>query len=269
MSYIKKSILRPQGNPGIGIQPRDVLYLYDIDDILYMPNPDDKGVVIVENIVMKADRYAEAIYMTPGTVEVTSAADGDTDQIGFTPSIKFNHPGNEQEIREFKANSINRKFIAVMQYCSGKPADLVGSLCNPCKVTPSYTGNNDGNTNEMTVEQISKGDDIKMYRGTNTLEEPVSVVESGVKTVTYVSDGQYQLSGGSAVIDTIDGGAHDAVITLLGCSGTAPTVNAVENKILLKGGKVFSATEGSQLTLRAFDAGEGNIVWIEQSRYTA
>ncbi len=267
--YIKKSVLRASGNPGIGIRTRDIVSIIDVDDIAYMPSPDDKGVVVVDNIVMKSGRYAYNVYMTPGTAEITSAADGDTDKVGFTPSIKFDHPGNEQDVREFKANCINKKFIVVVRYCSGKPADLIGSICNPCKFTPSYTGNNESNNNEMTFTQISKGDDIFIYKGTLTEEEPVSTVETGVKVVTFVSEGQYQLSEGSAVIDEISGGSHDAVITLLGVAGTSPTVSNATDKILLKSGKVFTATEGSQLTLRAFDNGDKGIIWIEQSRYEA
>ena len=269
MTYIKTSVPRASGNPGTGIQPRDQLTLIDIDDIAFMPGPDDKGVVIADNIVMKPGRYGYNIYMTQGTIEITSAAEGDTDKIGFTPLIKFEHPGNEQAVREFKVNSINRKFIIVVRYCSGKPADLIGTMCNPCKLTPSYTGNNESNTNEMTFTQISKGNDIFIYKGTVPLEEPVAVVESGVKAVTFVSEGQYQLTSGEAVIDEITGGAHDAVVTILGVSGTAPTVSATAGKIMLRGGKVFTATEGSQITLRAFDAGDGGIMWIEQSRYVA
>lgn len=267
--YIKTSVPRASGNPGIGIQPRDQLTLIDIDDIAFMPAPDDKGVVIVDNIVMKSGKYGYNIYMTPGTIEVTSAAEGDTDKIGFTPSIKFEHPGNEQAVREFKINSINRKFIIIVRYCSGKPADLIGTLCNPCKLTPSYTGNNESNTNEMTFAQISKGDDIFIYKGTVPLEEPVSTIETGAKTIAFVADGQYQLTSGSAAIDEITGGSHNAVITILGVAGTSPTVAASAGKILLKGGKTFTASEGSQITLRAFDAGESGIMWIEQSRYAA
>lgn len=269
MSYIKTSVPRAAGNPGVGIKPRDQLTLIDIDDIEFMPGPDDKGVVIMDNIVMKPGRYGYTIYMTPGTIEVTSAAEGDTDKIGFTPSIKFEHPGNEQAVREFKVNSINRKFILVVRYCSGKPADLIGSLCNPCKMTPSYTGNNESNTNEMTFTQISKGDDIFIYKGTIPMEEPVSTVETGVKAIAFVAEGQYQLTSGAAAIDEITGGAHDAVITILGVAGTAPTLAPSEGKIILKGGKTFTASEGSQITLRAFDAGEAGLMWIEQSRYVA
>ncbi|MCM1451249.1 MAG: hypothetical protein NC102_03245 [Clostridium sp.] len=267
--YIKKSVLRAEGNPGVGIQPRDQLVLMDVEDIAYMPKPDDKGVVIADNIVMKPGRYAYVIYMTPGTIEVTSAPEGDTDKVGFTPSIKFEHPGNKQEVREFKTNSINRKFIVVIRYCSGQPSDLIGTLCNPCKLTPSYTGNNESSVNEMTLAQISKGDDIFIYQGTVTLEEPVETVDAEAVSVSFVSEGQYQLSAGSAAITSIEGGQHGAVITLLGVAGDAPTVSTTSDKILLRGGKVFTATEGSQLTLRAFDAGDGKVVWIEQSRYAA
>lgn len=266
--YIKTNVPRAAGNPGTGIQPRDQLILMDVDDIAHMPSPDEKGVVIADNIIMKPGRYAYTIYMTQGTIEVTSAAEGDTDKIGFTPQVKFEHPGNEQAVREFKVNSINRKFIIVVRYCSGKPSDLIGTLCNPCKLTPSYTGNNESNTNEMVFAQISKGDDIFIYKGTVTLEEPVSTVEAGVKAVNFVAEGQYQLTSGEAVIDEITGGQHDAVITLLGVSGTSPTISSTD-KIMLRGGKTFSATEGSQITLRAFDCGDRGVIWIEQSRYAA
>lgn len=269
MSYVKVSVPRALGNPGIGISPRDQLILLDVEDIAFMPHPDEKGVMIVENIVMKPGRYGIGIYMTPGTAEVTSAADGDTDNIGFTPSVKFSHPGNEQAVREFKVNSINRRFIVIVRYCSGKPSDLIGTLCNPCKLIPSYTGNNEGNANEMTFSQISKGDDIFMYKGTVTLEEPVAVVESGSTTLEFISEGQYQLTSGAGAITEISGGMHDAVVTLLGVAGTAPTLAPADGKIILRGGKTFTASEGSQITLRAFDGGKDGVVWIEQSRYEA
>lgn len=267
--YIKQSVPRAAGNPGIGIQTRDALTLIDVDDIAYMPARDDKGVVIAEDIVLKENRYGYTIYMTPGTVEVTSAAEGETDQIGFTPQVKFNHPGNEKPVREFKANSLNRKFIIIVRYCSGKAADIIGSICNPCKMTPSYTGNNESNTNEFTFAQIAKGDDIGIYEGTVPEEEPVAVVEASATSVDFVSDGQYQLSSGTGAITKIEGGSHGAVITLLGVSGTAPTVSHTAGAILLKGGKTFTATEGSQLTLRAFEVDDNSVIWIEQSRYVA
>ena len=65
MTYVKASVRRPSGNPGNGIQPKDQLVIYDVDDILSFPQRNDAGVVIEDDIVMKAGRYAIGIYLTP------------------------------------------------------------------------------------------------------------------------------------------------------------------------------------------------------------
>lgn len=169
--YVKKDVPREAvASPGLGINPKDKIILIDVDDIATMPDTDDKGVVIADDIVMKEGCYAFGIYMTPGTTEVTSTGEGDPDNIGFTPSVKFRHPGNSKEVREFKVNNVNRRFIVIVEYCSGKPTDLIGSPCNPCSLTTSYTGNKDGSSNEITLTQISKGDGIKIYEGKIPLE---------------------------------------------------------------------------------------------------
>lgn len=265
MKYVKKNVPRAEGNPGLGIQNRDEISFIDVDDILHMPPADEKGVVIVDNIILRENSYSPTIYMTPGTVELTSNAEGDTDAVGYTPALKGTHPGNKEEIREFKNWAINKRFVIIIRYCSGQPADLIGTVCNPCKFTANYTGNKDANSNELNFAQISKGSDIFIYKGTIPTEEPVDVVEAG-KPVKYLADGQYQLSPSENPLAEIEGGHHDAVITLLGASGSGASVAGVAGKIMLKEGKTFNGVAGTQLTLRAFDAGDG-LVWIEQSRY--
>lgn len=264
--YIKKSVSRPSGNPGNGIQPKDQIVIIDCEDILSFPQRDDAGIVIHDDIVMKPGAYGIGIYLTAGTVEVSSNSEGETDAMGFTPSVKFNHPGNEQDIREFKTNFLGKRVIVVINYCSGKPSDLIGSPCNPAQLSVSYTGGNESNTNELTFAQISKGDDIAIYKGTVTMEEPVAVVEGTATKVSAQGSGQYQLSSGSGAIATIEGGAHGDTITLVGTSGTAPTVVGSGN-ILLKSGQTFTASAGCQITLRAFKDGSDSIKWVEQSRY--
>lgn len=282
MPYIKQSVKRAPGNPGIGIHTRDALTLIDVEDVQFFPSRDDKGVVIADDIILKKGCYGYTIYMTPGTVEVTSAADGDTDQVGFTPQVKFNHPGNEQPVREFKANSLNRKFIIIVRYCRDKATDVIGDLCNPCKMTPSYTGNKDGNTNEFTFQQIDKGDDIGIYLGTVPEEEPVAVLSADDTDLDFVGDGQYLIKGGTNASDltTINGGSEGAVITLVGNApfdgNDRPTDSKVrkvtsttDGNILLKKGEAFVAIDGSQLTLRWFAKSTDSGIWIEQSRYVA
>lgn len=253
--------------PGKGILPRDKVIIYDIDDIAYMPSRDDGGVLIAEDIVMKPGKYAVAIYVTPGTVEISSNSDGDPDAKGFTPSVKFNHPGNKLEIREFKANWLDKNVIIVVEYCNGQDSDLVGSPCNPAQLAVEYSGTKDANTNTFTFAQVSKGDDIAIYRGTNTLEEPSGVVDS--TTVLYSGDGQYQPGNNVAQINAVNGGNHGALITLMGAvSGQGYSIGVEQQStFLLVGGEPFYGSPGSQITFRAFATGENSLVWIEQSRY--
>lgn len=270
--YIKADVKRPSGAPGKGLNPRDSVVLIDIDDIAYFPSRNEAGVVVEEDVVLKPGAYGIEIYMTPGTVEMTSASEGDPDAEGYTPSLKFNHPGNEREVREFKTNWLGRNCIAFVRYCSGKATDMLGSPCNPMRLTSSYTGNNEQNMNEMTLTQAMKGDDIAIYEGTVPLSEPVATVTGGSTSVAYGGAGRYQLSSGEAVIERISDGVHGAVVTLMGCGGTSPTVIAGPT-ILLKDGKTWVGSEGSLLTLRAFkkssEGDDRDLVWIEQSRYEA
>lgn len=270
-SYIRKSIPRPEGNPGVGLHARDLMALYRVDDIAFMPEPDAKGVVIEDDIILKNGRYGIELYVTPGTIELASAAEGDTDQVGFNVSVKGNHPGNSQEIREFKANELNSKFIIVIRYCSGQPSDLIGTICNPCQLVPSYTGNKDVNSNELTFKQVFKGKDIFIYKGVLTLEEPVALLKENAATLDYMADGLYLADSGAVSITAIEGGSHGALISIGTLVPEASVSVKAGDRILLKDGKDFAAVgDGSKITLRAFNAGgENGLYWIEQSRYTA
>ena len=114
MTYVKASVRRPAGNPGNGIQPKDQLVIYDVDDILSFPQRNDAGVVIEDDIVMKAGRYAIGIYLTPGTAEISSNSDGETDAEGIRLPLSSIIPVT------------NRKFASLRQ--TGCPRNV--SLCS-------------------------------------------------------------------------------------------------------------------------------------------
>lgn len=265
--YVKVNIAKPGGMPGKGIVPKDAAIIYDVDDIQSFPARNAAGVVIEDDIVMKSGKYAVAVYFTPGTAQIKSNSEGDPDAQGYRPQVVFSHPGSGQEIREFKHNWLGKNVIVVLRYCDGRPADLIGSPCNPCQLAVEYSASNEANSSQLTFAQISKGDDVAIYQGTDTLTQPVAVVTAAATSVTYSAEGQYQLSSGAAEVANITGGSDGKVITLMGVAGTAPTVVTGGN-ILLRGGVTFTASAGAQLTLRAFADGVSSLKWIEQSRVT-
>lgn len=172
-TYVKKSVLRPEGNPGNGIALKDKIVIIDIDDIETFPARDEAGVLISEELALKVSAKPVYLYLTPGTVEVTSNAEGDPDAMGFNISIKGNHPGNSQDVREFKWNWLGKKCIIIVCYCDGSDADLLGTPCNPMQLSSNFTANKDMTRTEFTFSSITKGMDIAIYKGKIPEDKPV------------------------------------------------------------------------------------------------
>ena len=271
--YVKQSVTKPDGPVGRSLLARDEFGLIDVEDLKVMPQADDKGVVVTDDIILKAGTYPLSVYLTPGTAEVTESSEGDPDEEGFKPQVKFKHPGNSREIREFKHNCINRRFIGFLRYCDGS-VDLFGSPCNPIRMQTSYTGNSSGNSNEITFAQTYKGDGIRIYEGTvPAQEEKTYSINEGVVDLGSNASGSQYVMGKTDVVTALSAGKAGDVITLKGSSDSssasvvkARSVTVPDSNILLKGGDV-TLTSGSQVTLKAFDTGNG-LVWIEQSRYS-
>ena len=266
---IKVNVPKPAGlAPGKGLQVKDAITLIDVDDFLALGNRDEKGVVISSNISLKPNGYGITVYCTQDTVEIDSKSEGYTDNEGFLPSIKFKHPGNKQEIREFKAQWIGKKVVIIVDHCDGSGKDLMGSLCNPMKIAVNLVSNKDATSNEFTFTQLMRGDDVAIYEGTVPYAEPKDVIDAASTEIALIGEGQYQLTGDatSAAIATVTGATHGLVFTLLGVtSATAPNV-AASSTFILKDGTTWNATTGSQITFKAFKSGATSFVYVEQSR---
>ncbi|HLP03841.1 MAG TPA: hypothetical protein VK152_00290 [Paludibacter sp.] len=265
--YIKVNVNKATGpQPGAGLQVKEAITLIDVEGILSMGARDGKGVVITDPFVMKDSEYAITIYATQDSVELDSNSDGDTDNEGFTPSIKFKHPGNKQAVREFKSNWIGRKCIVVVDHCDGSGKDLIGSLCNPCKMKVSLKGNKDATSNEFTFDQMMRGNDVAIFDGTVPYAEPKAVIGTGLTEIALQGEGEYQLTGGSAALATVTGASHGLLFTLLGAtSGVAPTL-AASSSFILKDGTSWTGGPGKQITLKCYKTGASSYVYIEQSR---
>jgi len=264
----KVSVPKPGNAAGLGLKAKPGIAFYDTEDILSMPARDANGVLIEGSIVLKPNCYAITVYATQDSIELDSNSEGDTDNEGFKPSVKFKHPGNKQEIREFKANTIGKSLIAVVDYCDGTPKDLIGEVCNPVKMQVNYKAGKDANGNEFTFQQITKGLDIAMYGGTIALAEPKAVIAAAATAVALVGEGEYQLTGhtASVAIATLTGASHGLVFTLLGStSATAPTIPA-SSVFITKDGATWNGGLGAQITFKCYKSAASAYIAIEQSR---
>jgi len=267
MDYVKVNVDKAPGiAPGKGIQAKEAITLIDVEGLISLGARDGKGVLITDPIVLKDSEYAITIYATQDTIELDSNSDGDTDNEGFTPTIKFKHPGNKQQVREFKSNWIGRKCIIIVDHCDGSGKDLLGSICNPCKMKVAMKSNKDATSNEFTFDQLMRGDDIAIYDNTVPYASPKAVVTASATTIALVGEGQYQLQGGSAVISAATGAEHGLLFTLVGVtSGTAPTL-AATSTFILKEGATWTGGTGKQITFKCFKSGASAYTFVEQSR---
>lgn len=169
MDYVKVNVEKATGvQPGKGLQIKDSITIIDVDDIASLPAHDGKGVSITDDIVMKSGKLGITLYLSQDTAELSSNSEGDTDNEGFMPSVKFKHPGNNLAVREFKANWIGRKCIVILKHCENGTKDLIGNLCNPCKMQVNLSANKDATNNEFTFAQMMRGNDIAIYSGTES-----------------------------------------------------------------------------------------------------
>ena len=270
MSYVKVSVTKPGANAGIGGDHKDKVVLFDWDDVTGGYERDSKGIVITGPLAFKPGAYMVEVYATLHTINPTAKTTGDPDNKGVVQGVKFNHPGNTQEIREFRFNWMNKNIGIIDRKCSSSDMDMYGSPCNPLQMNFDYKNDKDANSSEFTFESTGKGPDIAVYNGTLTLSSVTGTIAADETSPDVVSgEGQYQLTTGSAsavVITTLDNASDGKVYTLLGSGGTYPSTITAANDFILANGTTWTASLGAQITVKAFKTGVSSYKFIEVSR---
>lgn len=274
--YIKVNVNKAGGvQAGKGLLIKQHISLIDVNDIVSLPERDGSGVVAAGTIVMKPNTYAITLYLTQDSAELSSNSEGDSDNEGFTPSLKFKHPGNKQAVREFKANWVDRKCIVIISNCDTGSKDMIGDLCNPCKMQVSLSANKDATNNEFTFAQLMRGNDIAIFEGIVPLAEPLAIVPSGNNYLGLsLGSGEYQLTGGAIDIEADPYTPPDGMVfTVLGVkSGVAPVINnslfgtASYNAYLFKQGNSWTGGIGKQITFKTIRHSGENAIFMEISR---
>ncbi len=241
----------------------------DVDDIQTEASRDSKGIVIAGNHVFKENTYAIQLYATPDSIAGKSTSQGDIDAEGFIQEVVFSHPGSAQEIREFKANWINRNIMIIVEHCSDGSKDQYGASCAPLRMKSEAVDDKDKNTSTLTFSSALKGPEVAIYQGTITLSGPVDTVPLNATTIDLsAGPGEYQLSDNNqvTVITACSNAVDGMVFTLLGSGGEEPATITKANDFLLASGTTWTGLSNSRITFRAFKSDSAAWKFIEQSR---
>ena len=269
MTYVKVNVAKPGDNKGVGGDKKDKVIIFDWDDVLTNPSRDAGGIVITDNLVMKPGAYMITLYATQSSIKASADSEGDPDAKGIMQSVEFEHPGDSVEIREFRANWMNKNIGIVVERCSSTMKSLYGTPCSPLQMVFKAEDDKDKNKTTFTFKSTQKGPDIADYRGTTTFGDVTGTVAANATTVdVQAGQGRYQLTDGTAAAATIttcsnpeNGGKY----TLLGSGGSHPST-ITGGDFILSNGTAWTALSGSELTVQAFKSGASAWKFFELSR---
>ena len=274
MAYVKTSVDKPGLNKGAGGDKLEKIVFFDMDDLLVAntyPARDSKGVIIAGNIAFKPATYMITIYATSSSVKVSSNSEGEQDAEGFMHDISFDHPGNEQAIREFKQNWLSRNVGIIVQHCSSNKKDLLGTPCSPLRGSVKFEDDKDKTKTTFTFKSALKCPyDIADYQGTMQFDTVRATVAANAVSVDLTNgEGQYQLTTGTVsavVINAATNAADGMTFTLLGSGGTYPSTIATGGVYELQNGTTWSALANASITFHVFKNGSSTFKYIEVSR---
>lgn len=165
---------KPKNNAGLAT-PKGEIYLLYVEDIIDMPTPNDKGILVAGDIKIKDNRFYHILYLTPSSQSHNRNTEGDVDSRGWKKKITGSYPGDELEINEFVKNNVNQGFVAIVKSCNSEYKKIYGSKNNPLYFTGSFVDNSESKGYELTFEQ-NFADDIPVlfYQGKIVLDRDIT-----------------------------------------------------------------------------------------------
>lgn len=282
--YQKISVTKPGGiSPGSAAAKDPNVTIVDVEDILYFPPRDSKGIRMLGNFAMKPNARMIQYYATKSKISVPYESDGDEDSINIKQSADTQHPGNKAEIRELIQNWLGRNVIVIFGSCSEPEKEVLGTPCAPLQLKPSKQDNNDGRFHMLKWEAFASSQYLPgLYTGALALAEPSVIEDLAAVSFTTEKGAHYVIpyvgeeEGATLVFSEVTL-AHGTVVSIIGSGGFQPAVGLPQTgtllqdvasagvKVLLKDASTWVGLAGSVINLQVFDAGATTYL-IEVSR---
>lgn len=227
------------------------------------PAVDEKGVQTTGNFVFKTGQYPDELYLTSGTKDYSVETTGEQDAERFKLKVMGMHPGDSTEATEYAVNNLGKPFILVAGKCDGGKTKIIGDICNPLYLKPTFKANKDKTGFEFTWEQ-SEGSRFmhREYSGTlptvdsltpvqaptaiQFLVENPNVVKIAVGTAATVAAVTSVTKADGQTV-TLVGQDTDALKAATLSSSTVFTGNII---VILKGGLDWKSISGSTISFR-------------------
>lgn len=229
------------------------------------PTVDENGVRTTSDFIFKAGMYPIPCYLTSSTKDYSAEVSGDQDAERFKLKVMGNYPGDDTDATEFSVNNLGKPFILVAGKCDGGRAKIIGDICNPLYLKPTFKANKDKTGFEFTWEQSEGSRSLhREYSGTLPTETSVTP-EMGSTAIQFLSTNPSSVritvgtAATTAAITTVTK-AHGQIVTLIGqdtdqtkaATLSSSTVFTGDVIVLLKDGIAWKSLAGSYISFRVF-----------------
>lgn len=133
--YAFVSVPKQSNNQGLPNGKKNVVIIFEFDQVTTYTR--DEKQVMVTDLAFKQGYTPIGLFVDERSIDPGDALEGESYGRGFTHKFNFNHPGDDVEFAEFKANNANAPLGAIYIPC--KPgstiAKIYGTPCAPLHIT--------------------------------------------------------------------------------------------------------------------------------------
>lgn len=157
-AYEMVSVPKQSNNQGLANGKKNVVIIFDFDKTTAYTR-DEKG-VLVTALTFQAEYKPIGIFVDESSIDAGDEVGGENYGRGYNHKFNFNHPGDDKEFAEFKANNINANLGAIYVPCDSSKTycKIYGTPCSPLKMTKADevdTNENNRQEVELTTDSLT------------------------------------------------------------------------------------------------------------------
>lgn len=149
------SVPKQSRNPGMANGKKEVIIVFEFDKTTSYVR-DEKG-VNVTSLVFQEDYHPIGLFVDPSSINAGDVVGGENYGRGFNHNFNFNHPGDDLEFAEFKANNINASLGVIYVPCDASKTycKIYGTPCQPLHMTKA----DEVDTNQINRQEVELATD--------------------------------------------------------------------------------------------------------------
>lgn len=157
-AYEMVSVPKQSNNQGLANGKKNVVIIFDFDKTTAYAR-DEKGVVVT-SLTFQSEYKPIGIFVDESSIDAGDTVSGENYGRGYNHKFNFNHPGDDKEFAEFKANNINANLGAIYVPCDASKTycKIYGTPCSPLKMTKADevdTKENNRQEVELTTDSLT------------------------------------------------------------------------------------------------------------------